>query len=205
MKKNKVNSLIILFSLAFIVIAILVVGGYTKHFDNFVYELITKNMNDFTTSIWRFFTLLGSTKFIVIATTLIALTYIILKQYYHACLLSSTVIISTIVNRTLKIIFRRERPEVLKLVKETSFSFPSGHTMAATTLYGLLIYFLIKSNLPKVVKVICSTILIIIIIGVGLSRVYLGAHFISDVIAGFIVSTILILIVIKLNIKKDLI
>ena len=82
----------------------------------------------------------------------------------------------------------RERPLVRKLVEETSFSFPSGHTTAAVSLYGIILFFIIKSNLAKNKKIIYSTGLIMLIFFIGVSRIYLGAHFASDVIGATVIS-----------------
>lgn len=106
-------------------------------------------------------------------------------------------IISTILNRVLKMLFIRPRPELNHLVEETGYSFPSGHSMAAMTFYGFIIYLILKSNLNKKIKTILTIILSLLIILIGYSRVYLNVHYISDVIAGFMFSIILLFIYIK--------
>jgi len=95
-------------------------------------------------------------------------------------------------NIVLKNFFSRPRPSVLWLVEETGFSFPSGHMMAATMFYGLCIYFLFLSHQKRFIKVIgylffCSFILLI-----GISRIYLGVHYASDILGGFLVSLCLL-------------
>jgi len=180
--------------LLFVLLSILICTNLIKPFDTFMYELITLGMNDIVTIIYKVITFLGSTLFIVLLCVFFLILFIILKKKNIGLIISSVLIISTIFNNLLKIIFCRTRPDVIKLVHESSYSFPSGHTMASVSMYGILIYILVKSNINKKIKVTLITILSVLPILVGLSRVYLGAHYISDIIGGFLVSIILLLI-----------
>ena len=120
---------------------------------------------------------------------LLALTFLItIKDKKKAIIICGCLIISILLNIGIKNIFMRERPLVRKLVEETSFSFPSGHTTAAVSLYGIVLFFIIKSNLAKNKKIIYSTGLIMLIFFIGVSRIYLGAHFASDVIGATVIS-----------------
>lgn len=186
--------IIIGLTLLFVLLSVLITTNLIKPFDTFMYELITYGMNDITTIIYKAITFLGSTLFIVLLCIVFLILFIVLKKKNIGLVISSVLIISTLFNNLLKIIFCRTRPDVIKLVHESSYSFPSGHTMASVSMYGILIYILIKSNINKKIKITLITILGILPILVGLSRVYLGAHYISDIIGGFIVSIILLLI-----------
>lgn len=186
--------IIIGLTLLFVLLSILICTNLIKPFDSFMYELITLGMNDIVTIIYKVITFLGSTLFIVLLCVFFLILFIILKKKNTGLIISSVLIISTIFNNLLKIIFCRTRPDVIKLVHESSYSFPSGHTMASVSMYGILIYILVRSNINKKIKVTLITILSILPILVGLSRVYLGAHYISDIIGGFLVSIILLLI-----------
>ena len=88
----------------------------------------------------------------------------------------------------LKYFFSRERPGFPHLVEESGYSFPSGHTMAATTFSFLMIYFIWESKLSKTKKVLLTLLFLSYVVIIGLSRIYLGVHFTSDVIGGFCVS-----------------
>lgn len=191
--KNK-KRIIIGLSILFIFLTILVKMNLVEGIDTFFYNLITFDINDISTNFYKYITFLGSTKFIIFLCIFFLILFIILKRTNSGLIIVGTVIISTIVNNLLKIIIRRERPLVLKFVHEKSFSFPSGHTMAAVTMYGILIYIILKSNMNKKLKITLSIILGMIPILVALSRVYLGAHFISDVVGAIIMSVILLLI-----------
>jgi len=199
--KNR-KYVIIGLTLLFIVLSILVMLELTIDLDNLFYNFITFNQNDLVTNIYKSITFLGSTEFIIFLCVFFLILFTILKKKNTGIIITSVLIISTIVNNILKIIFRRSRPEVLALVVEDSYSFPSGHTMASVSMYGILMYIILKSNINKKIKIILSVVLGIIPILVAISRVYLGAHFVTDVFGAFLVSIILILIEIYIIDKK---
>lgn len=171
--------------IVFIMIMICIKNGKIVHFDNATYKLVTYNTNTILDNINHIFTFFGSTIWMV----LLALTFLItIKDKKKAIIICGCLIISILLNIGIKNIFMRERPLVRKLVEETSFSFPSGHTTAAVSLYGIVLFFIIKSNLAKNKKIIYSTGLIMLIFFIGVSRIYLGAHFASDVIGVTVIS-----------------
>ena len=181
-------------SIIFLALTILVKLNLLSSFDNFFYNIVAFNINDVMINIYKVITFLGSTTFIIAMCVFFLILFIILKKKNYGFIVAGVVIISTLVNNLIKIIIARERPLVTSFVTEHSYSFPSGHTMAATTLYGILLYFVLKSNMNKKLKVILSVVLGLLPVLVALSRVYLGAHFMSDVIGAIIASTILLLL-----------
>jgi len=200
-RKWLVLSLLLLFILLTTLISFNLLNGI----DNYFYNLVTFKVNDFIINFYKGVTFLGSTEFIIFLVIFFLILFIILKKRNYGYLISIVLIISTVINNVLKLIVRRERPLVLSFVEEHSFSFPSGHTMAAVSMYGILIYLILKSNLSKKLKGVISAVLGIIPVLVALSRVYLGAHFMSDVIGGIIVSTILLIVITYFVDKKNLI
>lgn len=198
MKKNRIIILSIL-SVLFISLIILIKTNLINPLDNFIYKIITFRISGFITWIMKIFTFFGSTLFIVSLTTLIVLyLFFIKKERKKAISIASVIIISTIINNVVKIIICRERPEVLKLVIENTYSFPSGHSMAAVSLYGYLLYLVNKYDFKKVFKIILSIIFVILPILIMISRIYLGAHYFSDVIGAMILSIILLIIEISI-------
>lgn len=95
---------------------------------------------------------------------------------------------STLLNLILKELVQRPRPEGFRLAEEAGFSFPSGHAMAAMAFFGLLIWLVWRSDAGGRARIALSAVFAAIIILVGVSRIYLGVHFASDVVAGFCMS-----------------
>ena len=156
-----------------------------KIIDQFVFESLRFFASDQLTEIFKIITNLGSFWGILIV---IFLVFLVNRKVSYICLGAS--IIQTSLNRVIKAIVRRPRPNV-DVIRESNFSFPSGHAMAITCLYGLLIYYLYKSEIRyrKLLIVIC----VLIIVLVSLSRVYLGVHYFSDIIGGILLSSSLVL------------
>lgn len=191
--KDKKNIIIIVLSLLFIILCILVKLDLLSNIDESVYKFITSNMNDTTTNIYKVITFFGSTIFMVGLCVLLLVLFIILKKNIYGYIISGTLIFSTIMNNVIKVIIRRERP-IYMIVRETTFSFPSGHTMASVSMYGILIYLINKSNMNKKLKIILSIILGMIPFMVATSRIYLGAHYFSDILGAIMLATIVLLI-----------
>ena len=200
--KDKKNIVIIVLSLLFIVLCILVKLDLLSNIDESVYKFITSNMNDTTTNIYKVITFFGSTIFMVGLCVLLLVLFIILKKNIYGYIICGTLIFSTIINNVIKVIIRRERP-IYMIVRETTFSFPSGHTMASVSMYGILIYLINKSNMNKKLKIVLSIILGMIPLMVATSRIYLGAHYFSDILGAIMLATIVLLISTKyINDKK---
>ncbi len=95
---------------------------------------------------------------------------------------------SSTLDTALKLHYRRIRPDLpWAFVHERSFSFPSGHSVLAVTLYGILTYLLMSHLAHTWQRAIIILASLTLIVGIGLSRIYLGAHFPSDVLAGYLV------------------
>ncbi|NMC55729.1 MAG: phosphatase PAP2 family protein [Eubacteriaceae bacterium] len=99
----------------------------------------------------------------------------------------------------LKSIFARPRPSNIYLVKVSGYSFPSGHAMTSAAFYGFIIYLIWQTNIRKNLKIASTVFLFILIILIGVSRVYLGVHYTSDIAAGFLVSIAYLIVFTKLT------
>lgn len=186
LKKNYRRYLFLIPLVLFIADYLLIVNGWMKIIDQFVFESLRLFASDQLTEIFKIITNLGSFWGILIV---IFLVFLVNRKVSYICLGAS--IIQTSLNRVIKAIVRRPRPNVDVFIRESNFSFPSGHAMAITCLYGLLIYYLYKSEIRyrKLLIVIC----VLIIVLVSLSRVYLGVHYFSDIIGGILLSSSLVL------------
>lgn len=102
-------------------------------------------------------------------------------------LAANLVIISGVVNQLLKLFFQRSRPTILThLVTEHSYSFPSGHSVTSMILYGTLIFTAGLFIKNKTWQYVLQILLGLLIFGIGLSRIYLGVHFPTDVLGGYL-------------------
>lgn len=187
--------------LLFIIIICLVITGfilesvYEKEileFDKLAFSLF-KIRTPLLTKIFLIITNLGS-PYVLIVLTLLSF---LLKNKKLSFIITGNLGLITIINQVLKFIVKRPRPSDLFLIVETGYSFPSGHSMVSLSFYGLLIYFIYKYFKNKKLKIFLITFLSLIIILIGISRVYLGVHFVSDVISGFLLSLSYLIIFIK--------
>lgn len=187
--------------LLFIIIICLVITGfiledvYEKEileFDKLAFSLF-KIRTPLLTKIFLIITNLGS-PYVLIVLTLLSF---LLKNKKLSFIITGNLGLITIINQALKFIVKRPRPSDLFLIIETGYSFPSGHSMVSLSFYGLLIYFIYKYFKNKKLKIFLITFLFLIIILIGISRVYLGVHFVSDVISGFLLSLSYLIIFIK--------
>lgn len=187
--KNKKLLLTIIPIILFILIAIYIKAGLVSNFDNFIYGKLTSNMNDTLSNIIIFITHLGDT--IVVILFCFVLLLIKKTRIKFGIPISLALIISAILNNLLKIIFIRERPNILRLINETNYSFPSGHAMNNACLYTMIIILINKYISNKKIKITITIISIMMPIIIGLSRVYIGVHYITDVIGGWILGSTL--------------
>ena len=199
---NRKTKSIGLLSLALIILIILVKTNLIAVFDSAIYNLLTANMNDGLTNIFKSITFFGDESFIIPAIVLSVIIGVILKKIRSGAIVAIFVMVNDFIKALFKLIIQRPRPEILQLVQEGGFSFPSGHTMAAASLSGILIYLILKSGMDKNLKIVLTSILALMALLVGLSRIYLGVHYASDVLGAFIISSILLLILISINEKK---
>lgn len=154
-------------------------------FDNIVLEYLHNNINPLFLRIMRFISFIGSAYFIIpVMTLVVAYNHIKNKSYESKLLLISTAG-SWIFNYLLKQIFQRTRPLEYFLVEQGGYSYPSGHTMMATTFYFTVAYILTRKTKDKKKKTSFYIMATIAILVMGFSRVYLGVHWPTDIIGGF--------------------
>lgn len=154
--------------------------------DNTCYSFISNHLiRDSITPIAKFFTFWGSTFTIIV---LAVIFLIVLKKKQDKIYFALNLIIITILNQGIKFIVQRPRPNVNRIITETGYSFPSGHSMVSFAFYGLLIYFAYKYINNKYLKWTIIIILCLLIPLIAISRVYLGVHYTSDCLAGHLLS-----------------
>ena len=150
------------------------------------YKLIsTFLISDFATPIAKFITNFGGAIFLI---TLTIVLLVLIKNKKIGISIFSNLVIVTILNQLLKAILQRPRPTEYRIVEETGYSFPSGHSMVSMAFYGYLIYLIYKYVKNKYIKWISIVLLSILVCSIGISRIYLGVHYTSDVLGGFLIS-----------------
>lgn len=150
------------------------------------YKIIsTFLISDFATPIAKFITNFGGAIFLI----LLAITlFILIKDKRIGLSIFINLLIVTGLNQIIKHILQRPRPTEFRIIEETGYSFPSGHSMVSMAFYGYLIYLIYKYIKNKYVKWISIVLLSILICSIGISRIYLGVHYTSDVLGGFLLS-----------------
>ena len=121
----------------------------------------------------------------VVMITIAIILVIILKRKNITVLIFGNMIFVIILNFILKLIFSRQRPLSYMLIDESGYSFPSGHSMVGIAFYGMIIYITYKLIKKVWLRRIFTISLAVLIALIGFSRIYLGVHYPSDVIAGF--------------------
>ena len=190
-REKKILLIVTFLTVCFAVIAYLVVSDKVSWFDVPIIYYIQGLESTSLTPIMFFFTLIGS-KFIVAPLSIIILLvlYIQKKQLSELLFFAIASLGSEFLNIILKLVFQRVRPIEHRLVEETGYSFPSGHSMAAFTLYVLIAYFLFHRSKTFKMRIVVISFVSLLIFAVGLSRIYLGVHFPSDIIGGYLASGI---------------
>ena len=173
-----------------------------KGIDDLIYSFIINIKSDYMTNIMKFITFFGSTKFIVFLMIIFLILGLKRKKVFN--IINVIIIGEVILNNLVKIIVRRDRPELINLVHETSFSFPSGHTMVSVTLYGFIIYLISKSKLSNKLKTLFIILLTLLITLIVISRIYLGVHYFSDCMAGIALALAYLLLCIEILERKKL-
>lgn len=191
MKKNIRWILVGGLLISLVCLIVLIQTGKILKFDSIIYNVVTFNTNIVIDNINHIFTFFGSTVWMII---LCALLLVIVKDKKKAVVIGICLVLAIVLNLGMKTVFARERPTVRRLVEETSYSFPSGHTTAAVSVYGSMLIYVIKSRYSKNKKIILSVGLAMLMFLVGVSRIYLGAHFASDVLGAALVTSAFVIV-----------
>ncbi|MCC4212305.1 phosphatase PAP2 family protein [Leeuwenhoekiella parthenopeia] len=139
--------------------------------------------------------LYGYLSILVIATIL---SYFVFKQWKYVLQIVLVLALASISNVILKRFIDRARPGIEHLVTVETLSYPSGHAMSAMAFYGFLIYLVTRFRMNTFLKALCITALVLFILSIGISRIYLGVHFPSDIAGGFIAGFIWVIFCILL-------
>src|SRR5699024_1616078 len=160
---------------------------WVNSFDMNIIEMIQSNVTENKTSLLIFLTEVGNIRLVIGLTIILAVILFIKKWYAAGLWFGGTILFcAAIGTKILKKVFDRTRPDMMQLIEKSTESFPSGHATATTIFYGLLGIALILLATKLWKKVIIGALSFVIIGFILISRIYLGVHFPTDVIAGFL-------------------
>jgi len=154
-------------------------------FDSTITSFVRLPMSERLTGIMTSFSLMGSAPILLLLALIISIVLVTKKNFWEMIQLGIVLTGSVILNQLLKLLFQRQRPSLEHLVSVTGLSFPSGHAMVSYSFYGLIIYIVITTIKPKWIRGSLVAFLSLLILFIGISRIYLGVHYPSDVFAGF--------------------
>ncbi|WP_456274390.1 phosphatase PAP2 family protein [Bacillus sp. AK031] len=154
-------------------------------FDSAVYSAVNYFTTPGLTEFMRGITFLGGGEWISILTAVAVILFMAFKKYSLGLYVLCTVALGGGANWMLKEYFKRQRPDIEALVEQEGYSFPSGHSMGSFILYGSLAFAVFRVYDHTWSKILGAAGLILLVFLIGVSRVYLGVHYPSDILGGF--------------------
>lgn len=184
----------------FALIATLMMTGNLRWFDDPIREFFYSIRTPALTTVLTGITYMGNWQTI----TLLCILLLLFRKtrLRYGIPVSAGAIFVTVFNKMIKHIFERPRPEEsLRLIEEGGYSFTSGHSITSMVVFGLLIYLVRKYVKKRKIANLLTVILAIPWIFIGLSRVYMGVHFPSDVLAGWALGVSVLMVIISIEDK----
>lgn len=156
-------------------------------YDTTITDYVISYRSPNLTNYFKFMTNVGDVYgYLIVLVIFLLLSLLVFKRWKYVVQATLVLALATISNMMLKRFIDRARPGIEHLVSVETLSYPSGHAMSAMAFYGFLIFLVTKFKIQKVIKYALVVILILLILSIGISRIYLGVHFPSDIAGGFI-------------------
>lgn len=156
-------------------------------FDESIQTALRGSLPALATSFFRMITVLGNTlTFVLVLVIAIAFLYFVKQWKTEGVFLGSTGVVAGLLIVGVKYLYGRARPSLEHLVFADGFSFPSGHSTGAMMIYGFILIIAHQRITSKNLRVLSEALIGILIVLIGLSRIYLGVHYPTDVLGGFI-------------------
>lgn len=173
------------FLFAFVEIAGEMRENELEKFDRMVIGFIQGTVSPYLTKFMLFLTMVGSVAWITASVIVVMAVSFLKKQWRVGLFIGLSSGFGSLFNILLKELFKRQRPDIKPLIVEQGFSFPSGHSMGSMIFYGGAAFLVWHFSKRASTKAIGCSFLIMAIMLIGISRIYLGVHFPSDIIGGF--------------------
>jgi len=170
--------------------------GDARQFDDWSRSAIHQFASPALTSVMRIVTALGEPSLLFGLSLITAIGFAIAKRYRAMLLLVATMVGATVLDQVLKLSFHRARPEpFFEIPSPSSFSFPSGHALASFCFYSTITVLISRRTAYRSVRVVTWALAVLLVLLIGLSRIYLGVHYATDVLAGYSAAFIWVMII----------
>lgn len=180
----------------------MVLQGRSDGFDQWVSGVLG-SPTDAGIEFMSFISFFGSSQFMVACYVVLAIWLLIRKKRFYAVVTVIAGVSGYFVVYFFKETFQRSRPYRQHILPLSNFSLPSGHACSGLLLYGIMSYLLWQSNQSWLIKISGTFFFLLLAFLIGLTRIYLGVHYASDVVAGFLLAAFFLSIVINLLERKN--
>ncbi|WP_409270346.1 phosphatase PAP2 family protein [Neobacillus sp. SCS-31] len=181
--------LAMIFLFGFLMAFVEVPGEMKEHelekFDRMIIGFVQGTVSPYLTKFMLFITMAGSVVWIIAAVIVVMVVSFYKRKWRVGLYIGLSSGVGSLFNIFLKELFKRQRPDIEPLIVEQGFSFPSGHSMGSMIFYGAAAFLVFHYAKNASTKVIGCGIFLFMIFMIGISRIYLGVHYPSDIIGGF--------------------
>lgn len=181
-----------LWGISFFLLLFCLIGietGYLALFDTFCYEQLMKVSSTTLTGIFAFFTNFGSLEVFLL---LLLLFYFLTKDKKTTFFFFFHLVLLGIVGLLMKAAIARVRPSVFPIITELGYSFPSAHALLSSGFYCFLFLYWAQRPMVSWKKQVGLLVCFLFVLFIGISRIYLGVHYTTDVLAGFALGMLLV-------------
>ena len=181
-------------------LGVLVVSGISRPFDDAVAGVVRHPDLVRPLGFLRPVTELGSTWAVATVAALVVLVGLAIGPWIHGVIGAAVIAGASIGNSLIKALVARERPDLLEAIaSEPGFSFPSGHAALGMVAWGVMAVLVSRSRVPRLLRLAAISALVVLVLLIGLSRVYLGVHFATDVLAGWTAGAVVVVLYARLT------
>ena len=184
----------------FIILTILVLTKVTNKIDLAVESSMISIRNEALTKVMIVITNMGRA-YALISITFLGTLIAIIKHKRLPLNTIINLISASIIGHLFKLIIRRPRPTGIFLINASGFSYPSCHTMIGFAFYAFIACSLSSKIKNKTIKLFINIITVILVLGIGFSRIYLGVHYLTDVIGGYLLGISYLLLFLNIRAK----
>lgn len=179
----------ILLSISSLIVYLFMTSAVTQQqtvlIDSYVSSIIFSFRSFFLTNLMLFISFLGSE--LIIFGAIVVIILLTVRNHRKETFIFTLLLLMGVGATTgLKLLYKVPRPDILPLVVESSYSYPSGHALNSFLFYSTLAYFVYHFTKNRLASVVASIVAAILIFLIGTSRIYLGVHYPSDIVAGYV-------------------